>query len=82
MCAKLCLTLFSKGVNFLLGDKKWLHQNAKLLHLNAQNAKRETIQLRRTPLQIQKELKLKSIVQDAIKEQNTKKQNKFGDCYG
>ena len=60
---------------FLLGERKWQHQNVKLLLLNAQNAKKEVTQLKRTLLQIQRELKSTNTAQDATNALNTKKQN-------
>ena len=69
------LTLAMGGVSFLLGERKWQHQNVKQLHLLAQNAKSVIIQQARIQQQIQKELKLQNSVQDVAKEQFTKKQN-------
>ena len=60
---------------FLLGERKWQHQNANLLHLNALNVTKEIMRLKRTLQTIVKELRSTNSVQDAIREQNIKKQN-------
>ena len=64
-----------RGVSFLLGDKIWQHQNAKELHLLAQNVKKEIIQQARTQQTMQKELKLLNSAKNAEKEQTTKRQS-------
>ena len=69
------LTLPCGGVSFLLGEEKWLYQNAKILSLLAQSAKREIMHQAKIQLQILKELKSQNSVQDAEREPFIKKQN-------
>ena len=71
------LTLPLAGVSFFVRRRLWQHQNAKSLLLNAQSATRETIQARKTLLQMPKELKSTNFARVATNAQNTKKQNKL-----
>ncbi len=57
ICDIIMLALQRWGVSFLLGERKWQHQNVKILFLLAQNVKRETMRQAKTQQQTQSELK-------------------------
>ena len=69
------LALLKRGVSFLLGERKWHYQNAKISFLLALNVKKEIMHQAKTLLQIQKESKLQNFVLVAEKEQFIKKPN-------
>lgn len=65
-----------RGVSFLLGERKWQHQNVKTSFLHALNAKSVTMRQARIQQQTQKEWKLQSSAHVVGKEPFIKKPNK------